>query len=83
MDANKPSYKTLEFWLSTLAVVVGLLITSGLLPTEGEAIKIVGFISATLAALGYTSARTFQKNSAAKLEANLAAIAKSDKPVNP
>lgn len=84
MNVNKPSYKTLEFWLSAVAVIVGLLISSGILPSDSEAMKIAGFISSTLVALGYTGARTMQKNSAVNSALGMASIAANkDKPVNP
>ena len=35
--AMKPGYKTTEFWLSTAATVVGLLIASGIIPATGPA----------------------------------------------
>jgi len=65
---EKPGYKTTEFWLTTLAVIVGLVMSSGILE-ETETIwdnKIVGLIVSILAALGYTAARAVTKMSAVK-----------------
>jgi len=58
---QKPGYKTTEFWLTLFAAIVGLLVTAGVLPTEGPVAQIVGFVGATLASLGYTWARGFVK----------------------
>jgi hypothetical protein len=52
---------TSEFWLSLLAVVVGAVVASGLLPTDGVAVRLAGIASTTLAALGYTASRTSLK----------------------
>ena len=56
----KPGYKTTEFWLSAVAVVVSLLIASGLLESLAEThwvVKAVSLVAAALAALGYDSSR--------------------------
>ena len=56
----KPGFKTSEFWLTALAVIVGLLIASDVLVPLGEnhwAVKLVGLVSAALASMGYTAAR--------------------------
>lgn len=74
MNQDKPSYKTLEFWLSFAAMLLGAFMASGIMPSDGEAMKIIGFIVTALSAMGYTTARTFQKSTAAKLTTNLAAI---------
>lgn len=56
----KPGYKTSEFWLSTIATIVGLVMASGILDTVAEthwSVRVVGGVVAVLAALGYTSSR--------------------------
>lgn len=53
-----PGYKTTEFWLSLIAVVLGAVLTSGALPQGGIASQIVGGAMAVLGALGYTASRT-------------------------
>lgn len=78
MNHEKPSYQTLEFWLSFAAMIVGALLASGVLPADSEALRIVGFIGTALGGLGYTGFRTAQKNTAANLKAAL-----SDKPADP
>lgn len=55
--AVKPGYQTTEFWLSTAATLVGLLIASGIVPTTGTWPQIVGLITGVLSALGYTVSR--------------------------
>lgn len=65
---TKPGFKTTEWWLSAVAVLFGLVISSGILEetaTEWDN-KIVGLVVSTLAALGYTAARAYVKASANK-----------------
>lgn len=58
---TKPGYKTTEFWLSTIAVLIGLAYGSGLVSEGSQADKIVGFIAAALASLGYSVSRGLAK----------------------
>ena len=53
----KAGWKTTEFWLSTVALVLGLVLASGALPDGGLAAQIVGGVLSVLAQLGYTAAR--------------------------
>lgn len=56
----KPGYKTTEFWLSLIAVVL-----AAILPLVGDyqpVAQLVGLGLSVLAALGYTTARTSVKN---------------------
>jgi len=55
--AVKPGYKTTEFWLSSAATFVGLLIASGIVPTTGTWPQIVGMVCALFGAMGYTVSR--------------------------
>jgi len=62
---TKPGYKTTEFWLSTVATVIGFLLASGLL--EGQeadswVMKVVGGVVAVLTALGYNASRAKVKS---------------------
>ena len=57
----KPGYKTSEFWLSLLVVLLGSLMASGIVADGGMVAKIVGGILSALAALGYTSGRSSVK----------------------
>ena len=60
----KPGYKTTEFWLSTAATVVGLVLASGALPEQADNlwVRLIGGIVAVLAALGYTASRAKVKS---------------------
>lgn len=60
----KPGYKTTEFWLSLVAVVVGILLSSGAIASIPVAVKICSLIASILAALGYTASRASVKNAA-------------------
>jgi hypothetical protein len=60
-----PGYKSTEFYLSLLAMLVGALLASGALPEHTIAFKIAGIGATVLAALGYTVSRTLVKNGAA------------------
>lgn len=61
--ATKPGYKTTEFWLSLLAMIVGLLYTSGVISSGTTADKIAGLAVQVLAALGYSVSRGLAKSS--------------------
>lgn len=62
----KAGYKTTEFWLSTIAVVVGVVVSAGLADPDGAGTwdKIVGVVCSLLAAMGYTVARSNVKAAA-------------------
>jgi len=53
----KPGWKTTEFWLSLLAIVLGAVAASGALPEGGLALQIIGGVMAILGQLGYVGAR--------------------------
>lgn len=53
----KPGYKTTEFWLSAVAVLLGLAMASGLIPSGSAWDQAVGLVVSALAAMGYTGAR--------------------------
>jgi hypothetical protein len=53
----KPGYRTSEFWISVAAVIVGSVVASGAIPSDGAWERIVGLLVAGFAALGYTGAR--------------------------
>jgi len=56
--AKKPGFKTTEFWLSSLAMILGVVLASGAIPEGGIAGQIVGGVLSVLASLGYTASRT-------------------------
>jgi hypothetical protein len=61
---TKPGYKTTEFWLTLLATLVGLLLSSGVLGTGTQWEAIAGVIASSLAALGYAGSRATTKQAA-------------------
>ena len=54
---KKPGYKSTEFYMSMLAVVVGAIASSGILEGSDGLTKVVGLVMAALVALGYTGSR--------------------------
>lgn len=72
----KPAYKSTEFWLSILALVVGYVLTSGILDsedaTQAKIMKGLVAVAGILGALGYTGMRTSAKNRVAEGAAALA-----------
>jgi len=55
--AEKAGYKTTEFWLAMAAVVVGLLLESGVVTGDGFLPQGLGLIASALASLGYSYSR--------------------------
>lgn len=53
----KPGYKTTEFWLSAAATLVGGVVASGAVATDGPWNQVIALIASALVALGYTGAR--------------------------
>ena len=52
-----PGYKTTEFWLSFVAMLLGVLMTSGAVAQGSMAAQIVGGVLSVLSVLGYTKSR--------------------------
>lgn len=64
MNDVKPGWRTTEFWLSVVAVLLGVLVTSGVLEslgTEHWAVKLVALAISALAAIGYSHSRAVVK----------------------
>lgn len=61
--AHKPGYKTTEFWLSTAATIIGILIASGAVADSSAVGKAVALIASALAAAGYSYSRALAKGS--------------------
>jgi hypothetical protein len=59
----KPGYKTTEFWMTAAAALIGLLLASGVIPSDSGIDKALGMAAAALAAMGYTFARGMAKQS--------------------
>lgn len=57
----KPGYKTTEFWMTALAAMVGLLMTSGLFLGDSVWTKGLGLVAAGLASAGYAVSRGMAK----------------------
>ena len=57
----KPGYKTTEFWMSSVAVGLGVLMASGAIKTGSVWEQIVGIAVAGITAVGYTGARSVIK----------------------
>lgn len=62
--ASKPGYRTTEFWLTAAAAVTGLLISSGIVPTESAWAEALGLVAAALASMGYSVSRGAAKRGA-------------------
>lgn len=58
---TKPGYKTTEFWLSAVATIISLAFASGVISEGSQIEKVVGFIAAALASLGYSVSRGIAK----------------------
>lgn len=63
----KPGYKTTEFWMTAAAALIGLLLASGVIPSDSGIDKALGMAAAALAAMGYTFARGMAKSGVVKL----------------
>jgi hypothetical protein len=56
--------RTSEFWLSSIATVLGIVLASGAIPEGGMVGQIIGGALSVLASLGYTASRTQVKGRA-------------------
>lgn len=57
----KPGWKTSEFWLSTAATLLGILMASGVVEPLSVWDRAIGLCITVLASLGYTAARAAVK----------------------
>ncbi len=57
-QTTKPGFRTSEFWLSAVAVVLGIVLASGAVPEGGLVAQIIGGVLSVLSGLGYTASRT-------------------------
>ena len=79
----KSGYKTTEFWLSTLAVIAGLIMSSGVLDGLAEthwAVKVTALLISVLGALGYNAGRAKVKTAETDLENTKLLVTTVDKP---
>lgn len=79
----KPGYKSTEFALTVLAIVVTILMASGLFGETGVAYKALAFASSTLAALGYTYGRSLVKAADSQAKALIEASKQDEQPPSP
>ena len=57
---EKPGYKSTEFWLTTVAFIVGAVISAGVF-TNSSVLQGLALVSSALAAMGYSAGRSFAK----------------------
>ena len=69
---SKPGYKSTEFWLTFVALLIGALLSSGVVQESTSVHQMVVFVASALAAMGYTAGRTFVKHSTTKAKAIIA-----------
>jgi len=60
-EPTKPGYRTTEFWLTAVTVLIGLAYGTGLIHNGGTVDHVIGLGVAVLAKLGYTVSRTLAK----------------------
>jgi hypothetical protein len=53
----KPGYKTTEFWLSTIAMIVATVVASGVVPETGPLSQGIALVAMALTAMGYDASR--------------------------
>lgn len=58
---EKPGYKTTEFWISLLMVILAAFTASGAVIEGHWSLQLVGMITGALVALGYGTDRTKSK----------------------
>ena len=66
-EGIKAGWKTSEFWLSVVAIVLGVLITSDVLPTTHWVVRIAGLACTALGSIGYSLSRGISKIPPARL----------------
>ena len=57
----KPGWKTTEFWMSSIAALLGIAYASGLIGADTGVDKVLGIVASTLAGLGYAVSRGLAK----------------------
>ncbi len=63
----KAGYKTTEFWMGVVAMLLTMVVASGALPEAGLVGKIVVGAVSVLASLGYSASRATVKSNAGVL----------------
>lgn len=67
--AQRPGWKTSEFWVSVAAMLIGALLASDLFPSDSPTVKVLGVLASVLGALGYQVSRAVVKVSGNKAAA--------------
>lgn len=62
----RPGYRTTEFWLSTIAVLIGAVMASGLAESS-PVMRVAGIAATVLGAMGYSVSRGMSKRAPAIL----------------
>ena len=70
-----PGYKSTEFWLTLLAVVISAVTQSGLIGDETVVTRVLTSILAVLSVLGYTASRSYLKTRILPLAGTLRRLA--------
>jgi len=78
---EKSGYKTTEFWLSFLAMALGVFVVSGAFGDQHWAVKIAGLALELLGALGYTASRAKVKLGGSLERAEIAKASGAASPV--
>ncbi len=77
--AQKPGWRSSEFWISLASMIVGALLASGLIADDSTWGKLLGMAAMLLTSLGYQVSRTVVKASGNKA----AAVASVANPTQP
>lgn len=57
----KPGYKSTEFWLSSIAILVGIVMASGAIVEDSPVAQAIGVAASVLGAMGYSVSRGMAK----------------------
>ncbi len=64
--AAKPGYKSTEFWLSLMAMIISAVVASGTLQEGSIWSSVVGVVGVALTSMGYNASRATVKQAAIK-----------------
>ncbi len=67
--AQKPGWRSSEFWLSVAAMLIGALLAADVFPVDSPVVKALGVVASILGALGYQVSRALVKASGNKAAA--------------
>lgn len=78
---ERRSWQTIEFWVSAIVTVAGLVASSGLFSEDSMWFKMLGLLISGATAMGYNKYRTAQKEIDAKKA--IAGLGAETRPPNP